>query len=213
MNVSSGSEPRTAPARSRDETRRRLLAAGAALFARRGLHRITSHEVARAAGVAAGTFYLHFADKETLLREVVFQAVRGLRERLDGVGRRGLPPAAAVRARAEELLGFAEENRELVRVLFGRDHDAVGLGQDALDFLAETSERNLRQRDAGIVEAHGLHPAVTAQALVGMWARVAAWWAGAPAGVPREAVLDTLVRIQLSGTQPAPADPPHRSRP
>lgn len=211
MDVSSRPEPRTAPARSRSETHRRLLEAGATLFARRGLHRVTSHDVARSAGVAAGTFYLHFEDKEALFREVVFQAVRGLRERLDGVGRRGLPPDAAVRARAEELLAFAEEHRELVRVLFGRDHDAAGVGQDALDFLAETSERNLRQRDA--VGSCSLHPAVTAQALVGMWARVAAWWAAAPAGVPREAVIETLVRIQLSGTQSAPSERPHRSRP
>ncbi len=211
MDVSPRSEPRTAPARSRSETRRRLLQAGTALFARRGLHRVTSHDVARAAGVAAGTFYLHFEDKEALFREVVFQAVRGLRERLDAVHRRGLARDAAVRARAEELLGFAEENRELVRVLFGRDHDTAGVGQDALDFLAETSERNLRQRDSA--GGCGLHPAVTAQALVGMWARVAAWWAAAPSGVSREDVIETLVRIQLSGTQSAPSAPPHRSRP
>jgi AcrR family transcriptional regulator len=211
MDVSSRLEPRTAPARSRSETRRRLLQAGAALFARRGLHRVTSHDLARAAGVAAGTFYLHFQDKEALFREVVFQAVRGLRERLDAVSQRGLALEQSVRARAEELLGFAEENRELVRVLFGRDHEAAGVGHDALDFLAETSERNLRQR--GVAGACRLHPTVTAQALVGMWARVAAWWAASPSGVSREEVIETLVRIQLSGTHSAPSEPPHRSRP
>jgi AcrR family transcriptional regulator len=34
------------------------------LFAERGLSRVTSHDIARRAGVAAGTIYLHFDDKE-----------------------------------------------------------------------------------------------------------------------------------------------------
>ena len=59
-----------APGRSRAATRNRILASGTALFARRGLHEVTSHDIASEAGVAAGTFYLHFPDKQTLFREI-----------------------------------------------------------------------------------------------------------------------------------------------
>jgi len=38
--------------------------------------------------------------------------------------------------------------------------------------------------------------------LVGMWARVVAWWAEDPSRASRDTVVDTLTRIQLSGTQP-----------
>ena len=60
----------TAAARSRRETRRRLVEAGTELFAREGLHGATSAQIARRAGVAAGTFYLHFRDKQDLFREI-----------------------------------------------------------------------------------------------------------------------------------------------
>jgi hypothetical protein len=49
-----------------------------------------------------------------------------------------------------------------------------------------------------------LHPAVAAQAIVGMWARVVTWWAESPGRAPRAAVLQTLVDLQLSGIRGGP---------
>jgi AcrR family transcriptional regulator len=197
MNVSS--EPRTAPARSRSETRRRLVDAATHLFARSGVHGVTSHEIARAAGVAAGTFYLHFQDKEALFREVVFEAALKLRARMERAGGASPEPRVVVRARAEELLAFAEENRSLVQILFGRNHEAAGVGVDVLAFLAEEIERSLRARGSAGLLAPDVDPGVAAQALVGMRARIVAWWAEAPGRIPREAVIESLVRIQVSG--------------
>ena len=62
---------------------RRLVASGTQLFASRGLHSVTTHSIARAAGVAAGTFYLHFKDKQALFREIALAAADDLRERLE----------------------------------------------------------------------------------------------------------------------------------
>lgn len=50
--------------RRRLDTRRRLLKAAGELFVERGFHATRPQDVARAAGVATGTFYLHFVDKE-----------------------------------------------------------------------------------------------------------------------------------------------------
>lgn len=72
----------SAPARSRILTRQRLLSAATRLFADRGLHGVTSHEIARAAGVAAGTFYLHFRDKTDVYRHLVFCATDELQARV-----------------------------------------------------------------------------------------------------------------------------------
>jgi AcrR family transcriptional regulator len=49
--------------RRRIETRRRLLQAARRLFVQRGFHATRPQDIARAAGVAAGTFYLHFDNK------------------------------------------------------------------------------------------------------------------------------------------------------
>jgi AcrR family transcriptional regulator len=189
--------PGRAAERARAATRARLRASGQKLLAERGLHAVTSHEIANAAGVAAGTFYLHFRDKEELFRELVFDAVAELLARLErSVGPLREQPEAAALARAETLLGFAEEHAELVRLAFGRGAESTGVGADALDQLVAHLERNLAALGKG---APGLHPGVTAQALVGMWARVATWWAESPGRAPRAAVLETLVDLQLSG--------------
>jgi hypothetical protein len=45
--------------------------------------------------------------------------------------------------------------------------------------------------------------AVLSQALVGLLARVVLWWIEDPGRAPRETLIETLTRIQLSGTHPA----------
>jgi AcrR family transcriptional regulator len=187
--------------RSRRETRRRLVAAGTELFARHGLHGVTSAQIARRAGVAAGTFYLHFKDKHALFRELVFDALRELRSRQDAAAARAPDPAAALRARTSELLAVAEEKRSLIRVLFGRSPEAGDLGEQVLDALLPGIEERLRERPSD------LHPGVAAQALVAMVSRVMAWWVEDPSRAPREAVVETLLRLH-----PARPEPPSRDR-
>ncbi|UCE86767.1 MAG: TetR/AcrR family transcriptional regulator [Deltaproteobacteria bacterium] len=185
-----------APDRSRAATRRRLKGAGTALFARRGLHGTTTAQIAHRAGVASGTFYLHFRDKHALFREIVFEALDALRDRLaDASARAAADPVARVRERATELLAFADENRNLVRVLFGREHEAGELAEAVIDELVSGIEERLRGRIAAGAVPSGLHPAVAAQALAAMWARVVAWWLEDPRRAPREAVIETLVQI------------------
>ena len=48
-----------------------------------------------------------------------------------------------------------------------------------------------------------LDPDVLSQALVGMLARVVAWWVEDPSRATRRSVVETLTRIQLAGTHPA----------
>jgi AcrR family transcriptional regulator len=100
MSVSESRIRTTAPARSRADTRRRLIEAGTDLFASDGLHGVTSARIAAEAGVATGTFYLHFKDKEDLFREIVFSALAELRQRTL-VAVEGL--AERARARAGQL--------------------------------------------------------------------------------------------------------------
>ncbi len=60
---------RRGPARRRgtpETTRARLVAAAAAVFNRDGYHGTDSNRIARTAGYAPGTFYLHFADKRAI---------------------------------------------------------------------------------------------------------------------------------------------------
>jgi len=193
---------RGAAARSRAATRARLRESGLALFAERGLHGVTTHDIAHAAGVAAGTFYLHFRDKRQLFREIVGEAVAALRERMDRAREGHEDPARRVRAHAEAMVSFASENRRVMRILFSGDADAAAVEHDVLDDLAASLAEARRKRRADGDDRSGLDPAILSQAVVGMWARVIAWWTEDPERATPEALVETLTRIQLAGTDP-----------
>ena len=189
--------------RSRRQTRDRLLESGRKLFAERGLHGVTTHDIAAGAGVAAGTFYLHFKGKEALFRVIAEDTIELLRERLLGATRDAPSLRAAVPPFSEALVGFAEENRDLVRILFSRDSEAVAVEADVLNELAAIIADNRRERIARGEHPAELDPDVLSQALVGLLARVVAWWVEDPRRASRESVIQTLTRIQLSGTHPS----------
>ena len=185
-----------APARSRAATRQRLIAAGTELFASEGLYGVTSTRIARRAGVATGTFYLHFRDKETLFREIVFDALGRLRVRQDEAAAGAAPGSAKeLRLRTEELLAFADENRSLVRILFGRGAESVAVAEEVLDEIVPGLERRLAARKARGEAPADLHPAVAAQALAAMTTRVIAWWVEDPSRASREEIVTTLLRM------------------
>src|SRR5665213_4554440 len=64
-----------ARARKSAERRAAILAAALDEFAARGFAATRLDDVAQRAGVAKGTIYLHFADKETLFQELIRTAL------------------------------------------------------------------------------------------------------------------------------------------
>lgn len=188
--------------RSRAQTRAGLVSSAKALFAAHGLHGVTTHAIARRAGVAAGTFYLHFKDKAEIFREIALDTMAELRQVIAHAN----PPDAGlrdgVRTRVELLVRFAEENRDVMRIIFGNDTEAAQVEFELLDAFAADIARGRSQKvEAGEMPAE-IDPAVMAQALVGMLARVVRWWLEDPSRASRETVIETLTRIQLSGTHP-----------
>src|SRR6476646_9505240 len=66
-----GAGPASARAKRSAERRGAILSAAMDEFAARGFAATRLDDVARRAGVAKGTIYLHFADKETLFQELI----------------------------------------------------------------------------------------------------------------------------------------------
>ena len=73
---------RRAP-RSAEATRARLLETATALFAERGLRRVTVRDICEAARANVASVNYHFGDKEQLYREVVESALAALRDFAD----------------------------------------------------------------------------------------------------------------------------------
>jgi AcrR family transcriptional regulator len=84
-------------------TRAALLKAGQALFAARSIDGVSIDDIVAAAGVAKGSFYNHFADKEALAREVAGEVRRSVEALAAEVSAGVTDPAARV---ARALCGF-----------------------------------------------------------------------------------------------------------
>lgn len=173
------------------ETRRRLLEAGTELFAEDGLRAVTSTAIARRAGVATGTFYLHFPDKHALFEALVGSALEEMRPQLDP-DRSGPGSEGAMRRDLERMVDVAERRRSLIRAVFDRG-ESSGLAERIQDRIASRLEllyaRLFRERGVS------LHPGAAAQARAAVLVRVIAWWAEDPSRASRDEVIDTLLEL------------------
>lgn len=61
----------------KDDKRERIMNAAIAAFAQNGYHQATIADIARQAGVAAGTIYLYFKNKDDLLVSIFEEKVQG----------------------------------------------------------------------------------------------------------------------------------------
>jgi AcrR family transcriptional regulator len=109
------------PARTQaaEERRSAILAAALAEFTARGFEGARLDDVAKRAGIAKGTIYLYFADKETLFQELVRSMVHPVLGMLDKM--RGLDVPA--RMLVEGLLGtfvrevYGTPRKDLIRLI------------------------------------------------------------------------------------------------
>jgi AcrR family transcriptional regulator len=109
--------PRALTETERETIRARLVEAGRELFARYGLKKTTVEELAHAAGVAKGTFYLIFPSKETLYGQVLFQEITRMTARLVERSFQATDDMREALVRFQEEVVALIENDEIVRAL------------------------------------------------------------------------------------------------
>jgi AcrR family transcriptional regulator len=161
--------------RRKERTRGDILLAAEQVMARKGVHATKIADIAEAADVGVGTFYLHFETKEALFDALVADTVERLKAAIDHARAGATNVVGEVQASTAALCRFANDNREVFRVVFGHSgthHDAV---RDAQAMFAtdieDTIERGAAQGLFGDID-----PALAAQAAVGMSTQLLAWW-------------------------------------
>lgn len=181
------------------ETHRRLLEQGTRILATQGISRARATDIARAASVAVGTLYLHFKDKDGLVREVLVVGIGKLRRPLRVLAEeRSLPFPQVVRSHVEVMVDFVLQHPDLARVMFHPEVFRSPIGADVVDFMSLTAENLLREGMAtGEVRAD-IDASVAAQALVGMLLHVLSWWAESTERASRAEVVETLVAFHLA---------------
>jgi TetR/AcrR family fatty acid metabolism transcriptional regulator len=121
---------------ARDAKRERILEGAIEAFAAKGFHGTRVSDVARAAGVADGTIYLYFANKNELLESVFESAMDAFHRSSADYVLEDDDPAAQMRRLVEMHLKNLGENRKLASVF------QVDL-RHSQHFLGEISRRVL----------------------------------------------------------------------
>jgi AcrR family transcriptional regulator len=84
---------------------------------REGLKSVTMERVAQEVGIAKGTVYLHYHDKQELLDSVKDAALEPMIEEMDQILRGDGPPERKLHDYSLRYLTYFEERRDLFRVL------------------------------------------------------------------------------------------------
>jgi len=190
----------TVPASRRErrkaETRARLLGAARTLFANEGYDATRPQDIARAADVAVGTFYVHFPDKRAAFLAFTEAASQELMERV----RAHIDDARGFEARllrsVEAIVAFSDENPGVLAAAFA-DESVLAAelpsGVSLRDRLAQSLAKGLREGMRRGELRRDYDPAVIAYGIVGLLQQGLRF--GASARGSRPALLDNLVRF------------------
>jgi TetR/AcrR family transcriptional regulator len=111
------SPPKLKRERNPEETRRRILDAAEAEFARKGYDGTRLRDVALAVGVHHALLHHYFKDKEGLFRAVLERAIEGVSSRAFAVLRSTGDLSALTESFVETLVDFLADNKHLALIL------------------------------------------------------------------------------------------------
>ncbi|HJP29632.1 MAG TPA: TetR/AcrR family transcriptional regulator [Candidatus Latescibacteria bacterium] len=156
------------------QRRDKILSCAARLFAAARYDEVLMEDIAREAGVAKGTLYSHFADKDALYFAVVFDGISQLNDRLRTAAAQDRQPEEQVRAVMNAILSFFSRNRVFFRLLSMEDAKAGPGGSESRQrWQTERTEQidvieSVLLRGMTTGDFHVPHPRLQAFVLRGM---------------------------------------------
>lgn len=174
-------------------TRRSLQDSLIGLMLEQGYESITVQDILDRAGVGRSTFYVHFKDKEELLKS----AIENLREWVVEHWQASLAADSSRVGGLAFVLPFfrhLEENRRIYRAVVGHESGMI-VDRYFRRMFADMARTDLTERAADLQVP--LEAAV--QHVVGALMSVVAWWIEGEADLTAEQVNDVFVRLSLDG--------------
>jgi AcrR family transcriptional regulator len=191
---SAPAQPRELRARGK-LTMRKLLDAGAQVFATKGYYATRVDDIVKVAQTSHGTFYLYFANKEDLFRALAAEVTDAMRELAEGLA--PLQPGSAGRDKLREwiaqLTDVYEHYGPVIRAWTEAEIGGSEFGRLGTDVLSQFT-RVLYQRIAEVAPAD-LDPAVASLVLVAMLERLNYYALARQVRIERDAMIDTLARV------------------
>jgi AcrR family transcriptional regulator len=185
-----------------DDTRARIFAAAVRLFAEHGYTDTTVDRIVRDAGVAKGTFFIHFATKDAVITELVRNQVRIARRARDRVLAGGGSPVEALRAAVMTLGEQAAADRQISRAVIIANLLSPALGGYAESLFGGITAEMMDDVRAA-QRAKLLDPKVDAEKIAGTlitsYFGAALHFATAPRSKPLMQLLAPVVEANLAG--------------
>ena len=176
-----------------DNRRQILLDAAAALFRARGFHAVTMREIAREAGMLAGSMYYHFSSKDDLLVSVYEEGVRRISDRVDLASADIADPwarlEAACRAHTEMLLEESDYAQVIQKVM----PEDVPSGQAQLISSRDGYESLFRQLVDDLPLAADVDRTILRLTLIGALNSAKNWYQ--PGGMPPGEVAAEVIKL------------------
>jgi AcrR family transcriptional regulator len=188
-----------------DDTRARLFAAAAELFAARGYHDTTVDAIAKRAGVAKGTFFVHFSTKGAVILELVARQTRAARKARAAALERGDGPLAALRATVMTLGEQAGLSRELSRAVLEAALENAHVSGDGEAMFGAVFADMVEDAHAAVAAgelARGRDGELLARALVASYLGATVYFTSSRRSPSLTAVLEPLVEANIDGFRP-----------
>jgi AcrR family transcriptional regulator len=161
--------------RRKEKTKHELLAAARKVLAEKGYHNAKIIDIAAAADIGVGTFYLYYPTKDALFLELIEETARALKEDIEAARSTVESAVEKLRAANRAFFHFAQKNRDLLKIIFGHGNTFNELLRQVYAmFVADAADRVTE--GVSRTEFRPLPPYVVANALVGMAAQVVSWW-------------------------------------
>ena len=192
--------------RLRASRRSAILAAARRRFAARGYHRTSIDDIIAEAGIARGTFYLHFESKRAIFDELVAELLTTLHAtvwRIDTTPS-APPPTEQLDTMVARVLEALVENREMASLLL---REAVGLDEDfdrkLRDFYGRIEALLISAlqtgQEMGLIRS--VTPPIAARAVLGVVKETVQWAIVDGNGAPLDArrLAHELISLMLHG--------------
>jgi len=188
-----------------DNKREQIRKAALAVFSRRGFHETTVAEIAEEAGIAKGTIYLYFKNKNDLLLDLVRRNHEEIEAEVALILEQERTPGEQIRAVVRQMLKYRREKFEVHRVLFTQYLRA----DDAQDPVIREMKQAMEKRVQMVMDIYregvrqkefrDLDPLFAVEMLSGMFHQFLLRDLSKPGGCPPEEQGDQILDLFFHG--------------
>jgi len=182
--------------------RKHTLKTAAGMFAKKGYYQTTVDEIARAIGVAKGTIYYHFKNKEELYLAVIQEGINLLEEQLKQAASGRMSHREKVEKIIGSLLTFIEKEKDLV-FLFLKELCGADLQREVLAKMLSSCLlviRNVIEEGVKDGTFQDVDPEITTRSLFGMITISALHYISYSQSIPHDQVRATIEQVFFRGT-------------